>query len=167
MLLSEMVGAVPSHGLRLAAYRRLFGIRIGARTTVYRKPEIRAGRKISIGEDCSIGKDAILDGRNGIEIGDRVNLSSEVAVWTEQHDHRDRHFGTMGGPVVIERYAWVSFRATVLPGVTIGEGAVVAAGAVVTRDVPPYAIVAGVPARVVGKRTDDLDYALDWRVPFL
>jgi maltose O-acetyltransferase len=65
--------------------------------------------------------------------------------------------------VVIGDHAWIGYRALVLPGVTIGEGGVVAAGAVVTKDVPPYAIVAGNPARVVGQRTRDLTYELDYR----
>jgi maltose O-acetyltransferase len=64
--------------------------------------------------------------------------------------------------VVIEDHAWLGTRAMVLPGVTVGRGAVVAAGAVVTKDVPPYTIVGGVPARVIGQRTTDLRYQFDY-----
>ena len=67
---------------------------------------------------------------------------------------------TKGDKVTISDYAWLSSRTTILPGVTIGEGAVVAAGAVVTKDVADHAIVAGVPARVIGTRTANLEYRL-------
>jgi maltose O-acetyltransferase len=74
-------------------------------------------------------------------------------------------FAGRTAPVVIEDFAWLGSRAMVLPGVTVGKGAVVAAGAVVTRDVPPYAIVGGVPARVIGERERGLDYAFDYFRP--
>ena len=79
-------------------------------------------------------------------------------IWTAQHDYRSRTFAAAGGPVVIEDFVWLGPRAIVLPGVTIGKGAVVAAGAVVTKDVAPYAVVAGVPAVKVRERPHDLDY---------
>jgi acetyltransferase-like isoleucine patch superfamily enzyme len=103
---------------------------------------------------------ATLDGRNGITIGKNVNFSSEVALWTLQHDYNSPTFATSGGPIVIGDRAWISFRATILPGVTIGEGAVVAANSVVTKDVPPFTVVGGIPAKKIGERTTDLSY--DW-----
>lgn len=154
------IGRLPVRKLRHACYRRM-GLTLGPGAVVHRGLELRAARWVQIGEGTVIGFDVILDGRRGIAIGTNVNVSSEVAIWTLQHDHRDPRFGDSGGPVTIGDRAWLSFRATILPGVSIGEGAVVAAGAVVTRDVPPYAIVAGVPARVVGERSPrELSYEL-------
>ncbi len=108
--------------------------------------------------------------RDGIRIGCNVNLSSDVHIYTEQHDHRDPWFrcnsdGSFG--VTICDRAWIGPDTTLLPGVTVGEGAVVAAGAVVTGDVAPYTIVAGIPARKIGDRNRDLRYEFTGRpVPF-
>lgn len=154
------IGHVPVRKLRHACYRRM-GLALGPGAIVHRGLELRAANGVRIGEGTVIGFDVILDGRRGIVIGRHVNVSSEVAIWTLQHDHHDPRFGANGARVTIGDRAWLSFRATVLPGVSIGEGAVVAAGAVVTRDVPPYAIVAGVPARAVGERSPrELSYEL-------
>jgi acetyltransferase-like isoleucine patch superfamily enzyme len=154
------VGGLPIRKLRHACYRRM-GLTLGSGAVVHRRLELRAASGVQIGDGTVIGFDVILDGRRGIAIGAHVNVSSEVAIWTLQHDHRDPKFGDCGGRVTIGDRAWLSFRATILPSVNIGEGAVVAAGALVTRDVPPYAIVAGVPARVVGWRSPrELSYEL-------
>jgi acetyltransferase-like isoleucine patch superfamily enzyme len=149
--LAFCVARLPSRRARQAIYRRM-GMRLARTARVHRGLEVRNARSIEIGEGSVIGFDSILDGRRGITIGRHVNLSSEAAIWTLQHDHRDPDFASDGGPVVVGDHAWLSFRSVVLPGVTIGEGAVVAAGAVVTRDVPPYAIVGGIPARIIGRR---------------
>jgi acetyltransferase-like isoleucine patch superfamily enzyme len=77
-----------------------------------------------------------------------------------EHDPQSSNFGSVSEPVVIEDYAWLSCRSVVLPGVTVGKGAVVAAGAVVTKPVEPYTIVGGVPAKPIGKRTANLEYTL-------
>jgi acetyltransferase-like isoleucine patch superfamily enzyme len=146
-----VVSRLPVRKLRHLAYRRM-GMRLAVHTCVHRGVEVRDAWNIEVGEGSIIGFDCILDGRSGIRIGRHVNLSSNAALWTLQHDHRDPDFGPVGGPIMIGDRAWISFRSTVLPGVTIGEGAVIAAGAVVTQDVPPFAIVAGMPARVVGER---------------
>ena len=82
---------------------------------------------------------------------------------TSNHLKDDPYFGVEDKPITIEDYAWVGSRATVLPGVTIGRGAVVAAGAVVTKDVPAYAVVGGVPAKVIGERAKDLRYNLSFQ----
>lgn len=153
------VGHIPSARLRHAFYRAVMGVELGRGARINGRAEIRKGR-VRIGKNSVIGHDAILDGRLGIEIGESVNLSSEVAIWTMQHDHRDLDFRSVGGPVTVGDHAWLSFRAVVLPGVSIGPGAVVAAGAVVTGDVPPYSVVAGMPAKVIGTRPKTLRYAL-------
>jgi serine acetyltransferase len=158
LLLTIWLGRLPSRRLRSFLARRALGMRLHPRATLYRWRDLRQPSGISVGEGSIIGFWATIDGRRGVEIGEHVNLSSEVALWTLQHDPNDPGFGVRGGPIVIEDFAWISFRATVLPGVRIGRGAVVAANAVVTRDVEDYAIVAGVPAKVVGQRSRDLDY---------
>jgi acetyltransferase-like isoleucine patch superfamily enzyme len=163
----DLVGNIPSHVIRIFLWRKLFGLTIGEGSSIYRCPEIRSPANLTIGNNTTIGKDVILDARSGIVVGNSVNFSSEAAIWTLQHDVRSLTFGTVGKPVVIHDYAWISFRATVLPGVTVGEGAVVAAHAVVVKDVAPYTIVAGVPAREVGVRPRGLSYKLDRRTPFL
>ena len=156
-LLLEVVGYLPSHRIRCAIYQAM-GLGIGQGTHIYGRLEVRNPSSVSIGRTTTVGHDVILDGRGGLTIGDNVNLSSDVAIWTLTHDPQAKDFGTWAGPVTIESYAWLGFRSTVLPGVTVGEGAVVAAGAVVTKNVAPYAIVGGIPAVVLGERSRDLDY---------
>ena len=156
-LILEVIGFVPSHRIRCALYRSQ-GLGIGANTHIYGRLEVRSPSNVKIGPNTTVGHDVILDGRGGLTIGENVNLSSDVAIWTLTHDPQAADFGTWAGPVRIESYAWLGFRSTVLPGVTVGEGAVVAAGAVVTKNVAPYAIVGGVPAVVLGERNRDLDY---------
>lgn len=161
-----LCGYLPSHHIRRFIYHRICKLKLGTKSIIYGGAEIRDPKNIQIGNNTIIGHYAILDGRRGIKIGDNVNLSTGVWIWTLQHDPQSPDFADVGGPVVIEDYVWISCRVIILPGVTIGKGAVVAAGAVVTQDVPPYAIVGGVPARVIGQRTQELRYNLNWYQPF-
>lgn len=159
-LLAETIGHFPSGMIRTAG-AKLLGMKVARTAKLYRWREVRDAQNISIGDGSIVGLWASLDGRQGITIGRNVNLSSEVALWTLQHDYNSRTFETTGGPIVICDRAWISFRATILPGVTIGEGAVVAANSVVTKDVPPYTVVAGIPAKTIGQRSEDLHY--EWK----
>jgi acetyltransferase-like isoleucine patch superfamily enzyme len=161
LLFTLALGRLPGRRPRTFLARRLLGLRVHRSSILYRWKDLRRPSGIEIGEGTVVGFWASLDGRRGIQIGKNVNFSSEVALWTLQHDPNDREFGVRGGPIVIEDLAWISFRATILPGVRVGRGAVVAANSVVTKDVEPYAIVAGIPARVVGRRREDLDYSFD------
>jgi acetyltransferase-like isoleucine patch superfamily enzyme len=116
---------------------------------------------LHIGEGSIIGDRSILDARSGIYIGKNVNFSSNVKIWSFQHDHSDPYFNCTEekvGAVYIEDRVWIGPDVTILHSVTIGEGAVVAAGAVVTKDVPAFAIVAGIPAKVIGERNKNLLY---------
>ena len=160
-----VVGRVPIHRVRLWWYRHVLGMRIGRHTSFHWRAAFYQPSGITIGAHSIIGNDAFFDGRRGLVIGDNVNIGGHVQIFTLEHDPDDRGFRTKGGSVVIGDRAYVATRATILPGVTIGEGAVVAAGAVVTRDVEPFVIVGGVPARPLRQRSRDLDYSLDFHQP--
>ena len=153
----------PSHTLRNFIYRHICRMNLGEKVVIYHGAEVREPSKITIGKGSIIGDNAILDGRNGITIGDNVVFASNVRIWTEQHDHRDPWFRCetqQHNPVVIDDRAWIGSHTIILHSVHIGEGAVVAAGAVVTHDVAPYTIVAGIPAKVIGERNRELKYEM-------
>lgn len=147
----HLVGCFPSHTFRRFFYR-LSGVKIGKGSTIHTRTNFYDPRNVVIGEDSIVGEGAVLDGRAGLTIGDHVDIASEVMVYNSQHDINDDNFNAVNREVVIEDYVFVGPRSIILPGVKIGRGAIVAAGAVVTKDVPPYAIVAGVPAKVIGER---------------
>lgn len=110
------VGLIPSHTIRNFIYRKIFGVKLGKMATIYWGAEIRDHHKLKIGRGTIIGDQVILDARNGIEIGDNVNFSSNVHIWTEQHDHRDPDFACNSSAafkVTIGNRAWIG------PGTTI------------------------------------------------
>ena len=165
LFILTVVGYVPIHIFRLFIYQ-LMGIRIGKDSSFHWRTRFFSPWKLRIGKNTIIGNDAMLDARNGIKIGDNVQLSMGVWIWTMEHDPQDPGFCAVGGPVIIEDYAWISCRVIILPGVTVGKGAVVAAGSVVTKDVEAYTIVGGVPAKKIGERSNDLRYRLKFHKSF-
>lgn len=166
LYLAFLTGRVPSHLFRLFMYRHVFRIKIGKHSTIHWRARFYAPHGVSIGNNTIIGYDAFLDGRFGITVGDNVNIGGEVAIFTAQHDPDAQDFAMVGAPVTIGDYAYIGTRATILPGVRIGQGAVVATGAVVIKDVSPYSMVGGVPARYIKDRRRDLSYKLGFRMPF-
>lgn len=151
----------PSHAVRNWVYRNIYLVDKHKTSVIYFGCEIRSGVNLHIGKGSIIGDNCILDARQGIYIGENVNLSSEVHLWTEAHDVNDPYFRSMPcnhGPIHIGDRVWLGSNVTVLDKVNIGEGAVVCSGAVVTKDVEPYAIVAGIPAKKIGERSKDLRY---------
>jgi maltose O-acetyltransferase len=127
---------------------------------------------VSIGHNTVIGNDAFLDGRmknfiayrkahgHPLTIGNNVSIAGEVRIYTMEHDINSPDFAEIGAPVVIDDYAVIGSRVTILPGVRIAKGAVVASGAVVTGDVGEYEVVAGVPAKFIKHRNKNLTYTL-------
>ena len=136
---------------------------IGKKAVIYYGAEIRSPWMISIGEGSIIGDKAILDGRYGIVIGKNVNFSTGVWLWTLQHDVNSPDFSItgQGAPITIGDRAWLSCRTVVLPGVSIGEGAVIAAGSVVTKDAESFSIQGGIPNKKIGERNKNLIYQFD------
>ncbi len=160
--LAECIGWLPSHMLRSFLYRYLLGIKLSPQCSIHRNCRFYRPAGVSIGANTVINRDVLLDGRSGLQIGANVSISEGAAIFSLEHDPNSVTFSTRGGPVIVGDRVFVGARAVILPGVTIGEGAVVAAGAVVPRDVPPYQIVGGVPAKSIGQRRHDLEYTLNY-----
>lgn len=161
---NELVNRIPLVDLRMRAYRFL-GLQLEdvATTLIMLHAELTAPSNIHIGSRSSIGRHTLLDGRGGIRIGCDVNISSYSLLITGTHDPGSPDFDAAFEPISIGDRAWLGTRAMVLGGVTIGTGAVVAAQSVVTKDVAPYTIVGGAPARYIRDRPGGLDYELSWR----
>ncbi|NMB84479.1 acyltransferase [Candidatus Roizmanbacteria bacterium] len=156
----QLLAQIPSHTLRKTVYR-LFGIKIGKGSTVHMGAVFYDPKNIVIGDDTIVGEQAVLDGRDKLAIGNHVALATGVMIYNSDHDLNDPNFKAVIAPVKIDDYVFIGPRAIILPGVQIGKGAVVGAGAVVTKDVPPYAIVGGVPAKIIGERKNkNLQYKL-------
>lgn len=151
---------LPFHFLRIFILNTFFRSNINYKSGLYYGVEIRHPWKLKIEQSSVIGHNCLLDARKGLVVGKNVNISSEVMIWTLHHDYNDMYFKAIGNSVEIGDYVWVCSRAIILPGIKIGKGAVIASGAVVTKDVGEYCIMAGVPAKEIGKRSNDLQYDL-------
>lgn len=156
----SLIGWIPFHSIRLFFYR-LVGVHIGSASRIHVGCHFFEPRGITIGKGTIIGDNAFLDGRAKLTIGDHVDIASQVLIYNSQHDIDSEDFHAVVEPVTIEDYTFIGPRAIILPGVIIGRGAVIGAGAVVTKDVEPFAIVAGVPAKPIGERKNkDPQYQL-------
>jgi len=114
-----------------------------------------------IANNTIIGPGNVFLTRGGIYIGNNVNLSGFGFFISQEHDLDAADFTeTTLAPVRIDDHVWIATNVTILPGVAIGEGSVVGAGSVVTKDVPPYTVVAGNPARVIKERPREISYLL-------
>lgn len=154
-------GYVPFHHYRRFIYR-IFGVQIGRGSTIHMFASFYNPYNIEIGQDTIIGEGAVLDGRARLIVGDHVDIASEVMIYNAEHDINSKDFTKAKLETVeIGDYVFIGPRAIILPGVKIGRGAVIAAGAVVTKDVSDLTIVGGVPAKEIGKRDQDtLTYKL-------
>ena len=131
---------------------RGYGSRIGCSAVIHPTCRIYSPRSLVIGERTCLAAEVDCYCVDDIILGDDVTVSQDAFLCTASHDidRADRPLVT--GPIRINRGAWIFARATILPGVTVGEGAVAAACSVVTRDIPAHAVVAGNPARIVRER---------------
>lgn len=154
------VGHIPFHSVRNFFYRTS-GISIGRGSTIHMWASFFEPRNIKIGDDSKIGDHAFLDGRAPLVVGNHVDIASSVMIYNSEHDLESPEFAAREEKVEIGDYVFVGPRAIILPGVTIGKGAVVAAAAVVTKDVHEFTIVGGVPAKPIGERlSKNLNYRL-------
>lgn len=147
----HLITYVPSHTIRNLVWRAV-GIKLGKNSTLHTGVRVYDPRNIKVGEGTIIGYHCLLDGRGELKIGNHTDIASEVMIYNSQHDIRSPEFSPTTKPVTIGNYVFVGPRAIILPGVRIHNNAVVAAGAIVTKDVEEGMVVAGSPAKVIGER---------------
>jgi maltose O-acetyltransferase len=151
LMLLNLTTLIPLHSVR-NFFWKLAGMQIGCCSTLHTGVRVFDPRGISVGEGTIIGYGTFIDGRDSVKIGSHTDIASEVMIYSSEHDLSSPEFAAVLAPVTIGDYVFIGPRAIILAGVNIGDGAVVAAGAVVTKDVAPYTIVGGVPAKEIGER---------------
>lgn len=163
-MVNDVLPHIPFWSWRRFYLRRL-GMKIGKDSFISKRHYVTNPNRVVLGPGSHLNLDVHLDARGGITIGRGVSVSFGVRIITGGHDVNSPTFRGIFSPITIADNAWIGANAVILQGVTIGQCAVVAAGAVVTKDVPPFAIVGGVPARIIGERNHDLNYVCEWNVP--
>jgi putative colanic acid biosynthesis acetyltransferase WcaF len=163
-ILNHVVSRIPYANARMRAYARM-GVHVEdpTRALLMLNSEIIDPQHLWLENGAIVGKQCLLDARGTLRIGRNANISGGARLLTGTHDTNSPSFEAHYRPVTIGPRAWVATGAIVLPGVSVGEGAVVAAGAVVSRDVEPFTVVAGIPARPIAERPRDLNYELNFR----
>ena len=146
------------HHLRVNQYRKVLKS-CGMNVTIKDGVTIKRPENITIENNVSINPNCFLNakGGGGISIGNYVRIAHSVTIMTENHIYQDCEVptslqGTEGAPITIEDDVWIGARSVILPGITIGHGAIVGAGSIVTKDIPPFSIVGGNPAVEIKKR---------------
>ena len=164
-LYNNLVTYIPSHNLRTGVLR-LFGAKVGRQCTFMRGTTVFGIESLDVGDEVVIGFRCVLHARGGLTIGSNVILSSDVHFIPGHHDINSADFQGYVFPVVIEPYAWVTSRSTIMAPAHIGRGAVVSACSLVRGDVEAMTVVAGTPAKVIGQRTGELTYPTVFRPLF-
>lgn len=147
---------IPCHALRLLALRKILGIKVGKDTFIHLGC-VFIGNNISIGDNTVIGRRCCIGGGE-IHIGSSVAITAEVYIFAASHAKDSPDFEGTYAPVIIDDHAWLGVRSIVLLGVHIGKGAVLGAGSVATKSIPPFTVYAGSPAKKIGLRSSDLHY---------
>ncbi len=160
LMVLTFIGYIPSHSLRNFFYF-VSGIKIGKKSYIHYGARFYLPKNITIGNGTIIGDHAFIDGRERVVIGNNVDIASEVRIYNSEHDINSKTFKAINAPVEVGDYVFIGPRVTILPGVKIGRGAIVAAGSVVIKDVDPSTLVGGVPAKYIKDRElKEYDYKL-------
>jgi acetyltransferase-like isoleucine patch superfamily enzyme/GT2 family glycosyltransferase len=159
--LNAISHAVPFHSPRRVAWS-LAGFKVHRTAVMHQGVRWMARRRLSVGEGTIINRGTLIDNRCSVEIGRHVSVAHDSRIYTTGHDVHSPDFAIQTRPVRIEDYAVLFAGAVLMPGVTIGTGAVVLPFSVVTKDVEPMTVVGGVPAVVRGRRTGEPSYRLEY-----
>lgn len=143
----------PSRHARLFFLRKK-GATIAKNVSIWRGVEIRNPQGLVIGEGCAIGPGVTLDARKGLILGKNVTVAKDAIIWTLHHDMNSSDFHTVGAETIIEDYSWICSRSILLPGVHVGRGAVIASGAVLSKNADESSVMGGVPAKKIGERKE-------------
>lgn len=136
----------------------IFGIRVHATSSIHRQCRFFHIGKFSLGKNSTVNFGCYLDNRRGIKIGDNTAIAHNVKIYTLGHDIDSPNFETKGAAVTIGSNVFVFSNAMIMPGVNIGDGAVILPGSIVTKSIEPFAVVGGIPAKFIKKRTSEIAY---------
>lgn len=153
LMVLRFVGFIPIHFIRKIFYI-ISGVKMPFDSTIHIGANFFNPSNITIGHDTIIGDHCFMDGRAPLKIGSHVGIASQVLIYNDEHDIHSLDYGNSFGPVEIGDYVFIGPRAIILPNIKIGKGAVVAAGAVVTKDIPDFEIWGGVPAKKINDRSN-------------
>lgn len=159
IFVNTFINKLPSRHIRKWSLE-LLGAKIGRRSVICRRTEVLFPKGLSVSDDVAVGWWVDLDARGGISIDHDTNISSHTTFITGSHDIDNPKFEAKFLPIKIGHHCWVGTGAMVLQGVTIGDGAVVAAGAVVTKDIPSNEVWGGVPAKFIRTRNPVFEYEI-------
>lgn len=162
-LCNNLIAHFPSHRVRLWFYRQVMKFSIGTGTTIFMNCKFDCAKGLIIGNNSCINANCRLDSRGLLKIGNNVSVSEDVIFLTADHNEELLGIPDREKKVCIADYVWIGTRAMILPGVNIGKGAVVAAGAVVTKDVEQLAVVGGIPAKFIKYRVENFDYISSYK----
>jgi acetyltransferase-like isoleucine patch superfamily enzyme len=134
------------------------GFRFGQNSYMHGKIKFFGFKRVTIGNYSVINPGCYIDNRKPINIGNCVNISHDVRLYTLGHDIDAPDFAIKGEPIIIDDYVCIFANVMIMPGVHLGKGAVVYPGSVVTKDVAPFTVVGGNPARVIRSRSENINY---------
>ena len=147
-------------------YLRIFGIILGNKSSIHRKCKFFHIGNLKIGQNSVVNWGCYLDNRRGIFIGNNVGIAHNTKIYTLGHDLNDPKFRSKGKPVYIEDNVFIFSNSIIMPGVTIGEGAIILAGSVITKDIEAWTIWGGNPAKKIRDHKRDIDYLSTYRYWF-
>lgn len=159
LMILRFVGFIPLHFVRKIFYLAS-GIDMPFDSTIHIGANFFKPSNITIGHDTIIGDHCFMDGRAPLKIGNHVGIASQVLIYNDEHDINSPDYGNSFGPVEIGDYVFIGPRGHVYSNIKIGKGAVVAAGAIVTKDIPEFEIWGGVPAKISDRKIDNPNYRL-------
>jgi acetyltransferase-like isoleucine patch superfamily enzyme len=149
---NNVVSLIPLHWLRLWYYRCIMKFDIGSGSSIFMGCRFDCAEGLKMGKMSTINGECFLDARGKISIGDCVSITSGVWIITSKHDFESQEFIATSGAVVISDYVFIGRRAIILQDCTIGRGAVLGAGSVLTKSIPDFEVWAGNPAKKIGER---------------
>lgn len=156
------ISVFPSHYIRIF-YLKILNKTLTHSSSVLMNVQFKGLRGIEFGGNVIINRGVLLDGRGGLYLGQNVDIAERAVIWSMTHDPHNKMHSLIRNKTIIEDYAWIGSGAMILPGVSIGKGAVIGAGSVVTKNVEALSIVAGNPAKIIGKRRTIPEYNLEYK----
>lgn len=163
---NNFLGRIPTPALRTFFANRLLNVNFSKDSAVLQNVRFARRKNFSIGSGSVLNNDCLIDNRFPVTVGKNCSISYGTKILTKGHDINSTDFKTKGGPVVIEDYVWVCAFSIICPNVRLGEGSVVLPGSVVVKDVDPYMVVGGNPAKYVRMRNNNLNYMPRWNPCF-